>query len=204
MIVATNGSSLLRLALNSLATLLALMAAPTVRAGDSAASISDAAQRIITKLDLKPLPDEGGYFRQVHKAPERVRPAKRYADSRSLYTAIYFLITPESFSALHRVRSDEIYNFYGGEPVEMTWLMSDGSVQKHVLGPDVAAGMEPQIIIPHGVWQGSRLIAGGKYALFGCTVIPGFEYRDFELGARAALLQKYPAAKEQIEALTRR
>lgn len=204
MIVATNRSSLLRLTLNSLATFLALLAAPALRAGDPEAAISDDARGIITRLDLKPLPDEGGYFRQIHKAAERVHPARRYPDARSLYTAIYFLITPESYSALHRVRSDEIYHFYGGDPVEMTWLLPDGSMQKHILGPDVVAGMEPQIIIPHGVWQGSRLIAGGKYALFGCTVIPGFEYADFELGSRAALLKKYPAGKEQIEALTRR
>lgn len=171
-------------------------------AADPSAS-SQIAQQIIAKLDLKPLPDEGGYFRQIHKAPEQVRPAKRYPGSRSLYTAIYFLITPDSYSALHRVRSDEIYNFYGGDPVEMVWLLPDGSMQKHVLGPDVAAGMAPQIIIPHGVWQGSRLRPDGAYALFGCTVIPGFEYRDFELGRRAALLRKYPMARGEIENLTR-
>lgn len=180
----------------------ALAGARPLRALEPAAP-SEAAQRVIRKLKLKPLPDEGGYFRQIQKAPDRILPAKRFAGSRSLYTAIYFLITPESYSAFHRVLSDEIYNFYGGDPVEMTWLMPNGSMQKHILGPDVAAGMEPQIIIPHGVWQGSRLRAGEAYALFGCTVIPEFEYQDFELGSRAGLLKKYPSAKLEIGNLTR-
>jgi predicted cupin superfamily sugar epimerase len=112
-------------------------------------------------------------------------------------------MTPEDFSAIHRVKSDELFYFHAGDPVEMTWLLPSGEWRQMLLGNDVLADQLPQVCVPHGVWQGTRLLPGGSYALLSCAVSPGFEYADFELGPREALLAQYPAAREAIMHLTR-
>lgn len=157
-------------------------------------------------LDLKPLPEEGGYYAESYRSPELLAagllPA-RYAGSRCLATAIFFLLTPDTFSALHRLRSDELYHFYLGDPAEMLLLHPDGSGEVLTLGPDLEAGQRPQLVVPRGVWQGSRVRAGGQFALLGTTVAPGFEFADSEMARRDDLLRDYPAFAERIRRLTR-
>jgi uncharacterized protein len=116
--------------------------------------------------------------------------------------AIYFMLTPESFSALHRLPGTEIFHFYLGDPVVMLQLLPDGSSQTITLGPDLAGGQRPQVVVRGGVWQGSRL-ASGKWALMGTTMSPGFDYADFELGNREQLMAQYPGAAELIRQYTR-
>ncbi len=160
-------------------------------------------------LGLVPLGREGGFFAETYRAREVLpagaldpgRPPYRSPD-RSLATAIYYLLTPGTFSALHRLRSDEVFHFYLGDPVEMLQLMPDGEGRVQVLGTDLAAGMRPQVVVPRGVWQGTRLIAGGHMALLGTTVSPGFDPEDYEQGERNALVATYPAFREGILALT--
>ncbi|HEX5471229.1 MAG TPA: cupin domain-containing protein [Lacipirellulaceae bacterium] len=163
------------------------------------------AQQIIERLHLVPLTIEGGYFRETYRAatviPASALPAD-YAADRNAATAIYYLLTPETFSAIHRVRSDEVFHFYAGDAVEMLQLSPDGTARTITIGNDLAAGHEPQVVVPAGVWQGCRLIPGGSWALLGCTVAPGFDYADFELGNRHTLLARYPAHAELIAALT--
>jgi len=101
------------------------------------------------------------------------------------------------------VRSDEVFHFYLGDPVEMLHLRPDGTGAILTLGPKLHEGMHPQIVVPGGVWQGARVAAGGRYALLGCTVAPGFEFEDFELGNRDELLRIYPDHMEVIRMLTR-
>jgi predicted cupin superfamily sugar epimerase len=113
------------------------------------------------------------------------------------------MVTPDSFSALHRVRSDEVFHFYMGDAVEMLHLLPGGSGGVVTLGTNLAAGERPQIVVPAGVWQGARLRDGGAWALLGTTVSPGFEFEDYEHGERAALIERYPSWRAQIEALTR-
>jgi uncharacterized protein len=120
-----------------------------------------------------------------------------------LSTAIYYLLTPETFSALHRLRSDEVFHFYLGDPVEMLQLLPGGEGRLHVLGTDLAAGMRPQVVVPRDVWQGARLLPGGSLALLGTTVAPGFDPADCESGKRDALVAAYPDFRERIVALTR-
>ena len=115
--------------------------------------------------------------------------------------AIYYLLTPDTFSALHRLQSDEIFHFYLGDPVEMLQLGPDGA-RIITLGTDLAAGQQPQHLVPRGIWQGSRLVAGGSLALLGCTVSPGFDYADYEHGDRAVLMAQYPGHAEMIRQLT--
>ena len=105
---------------------------------------------------------------------------------------------------MHRVKSDEIFHFYLGDPVEMLQLWPDGSHRVVTIGTEIGRGMRPQVVVPRGVWQGTRLLSGGKVALLGCTVSPGFEYDDYESGRRAELVREWPAARERIEELIER
>lgn len=155
-------------------------------------------------LGLAPLEPEGGWFAETYRARETIPGGALGANRpgpRSLATAIYYLLTPGTFSAMHRVRSDEVFHFYLGDPVEMLQLPPGGTGSVHVLGTDLAAGMRPQVLVPRGVWQGARLVPGGAYALLGTTVSPGFEFADFEVGERAALIGAFPAFAERITAL---
>src|SRR4029079_17335594 len=105
----------------------------------------------------------------------------------SASTAIYYLLTPDTFSAIHNIKSDEVFHFYAGDAVEMVQFWPDDTLQLVIIGNDLEAGNEPQLVVPAGVWQGCRLVRGGKWALMGCTVAPGFGYADFGLGKRADL-----------------
>src|ERR1035438_4456524 len=127
------------------------------------------AEEIISLLKLKPHPKEGGFFAETYRAeeaiPQGVLP-QRYAGPRAFGTCIYYLLTSATFSAMHRLQSDEIFHFYLGDPVEMLQLSPDGTGQTVVLGSDLRAGMQPQIIVPNGIWQGSRLMAGVDLPFF--------------------------------------
>ncbi|MFQ5776908.1 MAG: cupin domain-containing protein [Terriglobia bacterium] len=165
-------------------------------------------EQLIKHLDLKPLPVEGGYFRQTCRAEEMV-PAEalpaRYRSAKAFSTAIYYLLTsdPDSFSALHTLPTAEVYHFYLGDPVEMLLLHPDHRSERVVLGQDVLNGQYVQFIVPRGVWQGSRLIPGGRYALLGTTMAPGFDAQDYAGGDRDVLIRGYPEHGELIGALTR-
>jgi predicted cupin superfamily sugar epimerase len=159
------------------------------------------AAQLIEALQLRPLPLEGGYYRETYRSARRL-PAG--AGDRSLATAIYYLLTPDTFSALHRLPADEIFHFYLGDPVDMLLLYppgSDPAGRLVVLGPDVLAGQAPQVVVPAGVWQGSALRPGGRYALLGTTLAPGFEFADYEAGDRDPLAACYPAFAAWIDRL---
>ena len=163
------------------------------------------AAAIIAALGLVPHPKEGGWFREIYRAAESL-PAHalsaRYGGPRSVATAIYYLLTPSTFSALHRLASDEVFHFYAGDPVEQLRLFPDGSGEIVTIGNRLAAGERPQVLVPRGVWQGARLAPGGRFSLLGCTVAPGFDYADYENGERASLAAAFPAFAGPIAALT--
>lgn len=166
----------------------------------------DTVDRIIALLNLQPLPGEGGLYAETYRAegmiPQEVLPS-RYTGPRSYGTAIYYMLTPDTFSALHRLQGDEVYHFYLGDPVELLRLWPDGTGKKVILGTELLEGMQPQVVVPRGVWQGSRLLPGGRFALMGTTMAPGFDVADYEGAARADLLQGYPQFRQEIAALTR-
>jgi predicted cupin superfamily sugar epimerase len=173
------------------------------KSGESGAA--DAAAAIIARLGLSPHPKEGGWFRETYRSREVLAPiglAPRYGAARSVATAIYYLLTPDTVSALHRLASDEGFHFYAGDAVEQLRLHPDGRGEVVILGSDFRAGMAPQSVVPQGVWQGARLVPGGRYALLGCTVAPGFDYADYEAGARVPLAAAYPGFAALIAALT--
>jgi predicted cupin superfamily sugar epimerase len=165
------------------------------------------ADDIIDLLQLEPLPIEGGSFRQTYRSvgslPPSALPAG-YAGSRLFGTAIYYLLRDGECSALHRLRSDEIYHFYLGQPVELLLLHPEGRHETAMLGTDLMVGQRPQVIVPHGVWQGAHLAlpTAAGFALLGTTMAPGYDPADFELGDRDALLASYPQRAEEIRALT--
>ena len=164
------------------------------------------AAQIIELLQLAPLPVEGGYFRRSYTAADTVAgsalPA-RYAGDRRLCGAIYYPLHGDEFSALHRLATDEIYHFYLGDAAELLVLHPDGRHELHVIGPDLLAGQQVQLVVPAGAWQGSRVRPGGRLTLLGTTMAPAYADADFELGSRVALQADYPARAELIRALTR-
>jgi len=164
------------------------------------------AEQIKSLLNLKQHPMEGGYFVETYRSDLQITkdslPA-HYQGPRALATAIYYLLTPDSFSALHRLQTDEIFHHYIGDPVNMLQLWPDGSGRVIMLGHDILNGMRPQVIVPKGVWQGAKLSPGGKFALLGTTMSPGFDYTDYETGSKDILVESYPKFRDLIIALTK-
>ncbi|MDO9020059.1 MAG: cupin domain-containing protein [Deltaproteobacteria bacterium] len=155
---------------------------------------------LIARLDLRPHP-EGGWYRETFRDPRAVH-AVGFDGPRSASTAIYFLLAEGNFSALHRIRSDEVWHHYAGGDVEVTALSPDGALRTLVVGHR-AADAAPQAVVPAGEWFGARVAPGGRWALVGCTVAPGFEFSDLELADRVALTASHPAHADIIAALTR-
>jgi predicted cupin superfamily sugar epimerase len=157
------------------------------------------AEEIIAALKLEPHPVEGGFFRETYRSTESI---SRPLGTRSLGTAIYYLLTPQTVSALHRLPGDEVFHFYLGDPVRMLQLGPGGISGTVTLGSDLLAGQQLQLVVPGGTWQGSHLIDGGRFALLGATMAPGFDYADYEAGRRSELTERYPLWTELIHRLT--
>ncbi len=163
------------------------------------------AQEIINKLNLIPHPKEGGYFIETYRSYELINNEclpKRYSSARSFGTAIYYLLTPDTFSKIHKLKSDEVFHFYLGDPVEMINLHENLETERIILGNDILSEHKLQVIVKKNVWQGARLIDGGKFALLGTTVAPGFDFLDYEEGNRDYLISRYPDFEEFIIKLT--
>lgn len=162
-------------------------------------------QNIIKALGLTPHPMEGGYFVETWRSEEAVAAEAlpgRYGGSRNLGTAIYFLLTHDTFSEMHRLPSDEVFHHYLGDAVEMLLLEPGGEGRVVQLGKGIAQGERPQVVVPKGVWQGSRLRQPHGFALLGCTVAPGFDFEDYERADQDVLVREFPEQKEKILALT--
>ncbi|MGB9406259.1 MAG: cupin domain-containing protein [Terracidiphilus sp.] len=158
------------------------------------------ADEIKTLLRLEPHPVEGGFYRRTYASNSTVELPR---GPRPTGTAIYYLLEPGTFSEMHVLASDEIFHFYLGDPVEMLQLFPDGSSAVFILGPDLANGQHVQLVVPAGVWQGTRLAGDGKVALLGCTVTPGFDFADYRSARYEELADKWPAEAERIRRLTR-
>src|SRR5215469_6619627 len=158
------------------------------------------ADEIRKLLQLQPHPKEGGFFRQTYVSKLRFAAPQ---GERSAGTAIYYLLEPGTFSEMHVLSSDELFHFYLGDPVEMLQLLPDGRSARFILSPDLAAGQQVQLLVPAGVWQGTRLIDDGRVALLGCTVVPGFDFADYRNASASELISRWPAEADTIEALCR-
>jgi uncharacterized protein len=175
---------------------------------DNRELIMDYARKLIDALGLQPHPIEGGFFRETYRSAEPI-PASALPSAygsradRSFGTAIYYLLTADTFSELHRLPTEEVFHLYLGGPARMLQLFPDGQGREIVIGSDVLAGQQPQVIVPPGVWQGTRLEPGVSFALMGATMAPGFDYADYETGGRNDLIDQYPSYAEVIRRLTR-
>ena len=159
------------------------------------------ADDVIRLLNLQPHPVEGGFFRETYRTAGTL-PA--YGGTRSIGTAIYYLLQPGHVSEMHTLPGDEVFHFYLGTPVRMLQLWPDGAGKEVVLGTDLTAGHVPQLIVPAGIWQGTKLIADAGFALLGATMAPGFDYADYRGGSRAELTAGWPKFKDRIAELTPR
>jgi uncharacterized protein len=158
----------------------------------------------IRELELAPHP-EGGFFRETWRSPETLAGAAlppRFAGARALGTAILYLLPAGEFSRLHRLRADEVWHLYDGGPLHLHLLEPGTGYRRIVLGRDIAGGERLQAVVPHGTWFGAETPAGVAFALAGCTVAPGFDFADFELGSREALLAEFPAQRDWVVRLT--
>ena len=167
------------------------------------------AERLIEKLHMTQIPQEGPWFTVNYEGKDRLPgsalPARYHGRDHATGSAIYAVMTNEDFSALHRLQTDETWHFYGGDPIEMLLLYPDGHGEIVILGPDVFAGQKPQFTVPQGVWQGSAPVAVGPeaYSFFGDQLAPAFDYHDFEIGYRDELRKTYPQYAARIDRLTR-
>lgn len=166
------------------------------------------AKQLIEHYKMEKIPVEGAWFHVTYGSTEKIAGEAlppRFGSPRTLSGAIYALVTREDFSAMHKLKTDELWHFHIGDPIELLLLHPDGRDEVVVLGVDVLAGQHPQFTVPAGVWMGARPIKAAReaYGFFGTTMAPGFDYADFEPGYRDELQKAYPARKSLIAELTR-
>lgn len=160
---------------------------------------------LIDKLRLLPHP-EGGYYKEAYRSAESIEAGAlpgRFGGTRSFATSIYFLIEKGNFSALHKIKSDETWHFYEGDPLEVIEINSEGELKTTLVGNKPEEGQLFQYTVKANTWFGSRVKQGGSYSLVGCTVAPGFDFKDFELGARNQLIKMFPRHEDLISQMTR-
>ncbi|GAB4070274.1 cupin domain-containing protein [Ancylobacter sonchi] len=158
------------------------------------------ADEVIVRLDLAP-GATCGFVRLTYVAPQRIAPAglpAPFEGGRPMGSALYFLVTPAAPVQLHRIRNDQLYHYYLGDPLDVLLLHEDGRVERAVVGPDLAAGQCVQLFIPGGTFHTARLAAGGHWFLGGSTEWPGVEPEDVELGDSEALVARFPSAAVEI------
>ncbi|UII23970.1 cupin domain-containing protein [Fulvivirga ligni] len=157
---------------------------------------------LVNKLQLEPHP-EGGYFKETYRADLK-SDFNGFEGERNVSTGIYFLLEQLDFSAFHKIQSDEMWHFYDGDTMEVHMIFDDGTHKVVKLGRDLEKGELLQFVVPAGVWFGSRVAKGGDFSLVGCTVAPGFDFKDFEMPTAEVLLERFPKQKGIIEEMTRK
>lgn len=163
------------------------------------------AQRLVDHFGMDRLPVEATWFVSTYRSLAETAPG---AGGGPVGTAMIGLYCDDpddpddsgapSRSLFHRLHFDEVWHFYGGDPLRLVLLWPDGADDEVVLGPDPLSGHAVQYVVPAGTWQAGELVAGGSWALFGCTMAPGFTGACFEGGRRSALLASHPARAADI------
>lgn len=158
-------------------------------------------EKWIQRLDLKPHP-EGGFFREIYRSEEIIFSLglpKRFKQPRCFSTSIYYLLEGEQISHFHRLKSDEIWHFYSGSSLTIHIINCKGKLLSQNLGNNPELNQSPQVIIPHQNWFAAEVDDKKSYTLVGCTVAPGFDFNDFELGKKSKLIQLFPDYRDVIE-----
>jgi predicted cupin superfamily sugar epimerase len=142
-----------------------------------------------------------GYVRVTFMSKERIAPGglpAPFQSGRPMGSALYFMLTPDEPVKLHRIRNDQFYHYYLGDPIEVLMLLTDGTTQQHIVGPDLRAGHKVQLFIPGNTFHTARVTGTRQWFLGGSTEWPGVEPEDVELGKADELAKKYPKVAEQI------
>lgn len=167
--------------------------------------MTDDIEKIINTLNLQPHP-EGGYFKETYRSsgeiPEEYL-GSEFSGNRNYCTGIYFLLTSDTFSAFHKINQDEMWHFYKGTPLILHIISPEGEYSKVKIGNDIEQDEVPQFTVPAKHWFASEVSNSNGYTLTGCTVSPGFDFRDFEMPKREVLLTMFPQCSEIITKLTR-
>ncbi|MDX1692289.1 MAG: cupin domain-containing protein [Ketobacteraceae bacterium] len=151
--------------------------------------------QLIRSLNLQPHPKEGGYYRRTYQSGQVM---SAFGGERHLMTSIFYLLTTDHpIGFLHRNRSDIIHYFHLGGPTEYLMISPQGEISHAVIGPDVLAGHQLQLLVPGGYWKASRLL-GGPYSLISEAVSPGFDYADNQLACRDDISALNVARQEEI------
>lgn len=162
-------------------------------------------QLLIDKLELLPHP-EGGYFKETYRS-QGVIPkeslSNEFEGERNFSTGIYYLLESGNYSALHRIKQDEMWHFYQGDAIELVTINEEGELKVTLIGGDIANNEHPQYVVPKNVWFAAKVSKPDSYALAGCTVSPGFDFKDFELGSYAQLVDLFPQHETYIKEFTR-
>lgn len=156
---------------------------------------------LIRDLGLLPHP-EGGHFRETYRSTQRVQHPANENSVRSAGTSILYLLCRGQISRLHRLTSDELWHFHLGGPLGVVQIAPSGELSEQLLGPDLGCGHCLQVVVPAGSWFGARLHGSAPFSLVGCTVAPGFEFEDLELGQRKRLLERFPQHCQVVLELT--
>lgn len=162
-------------------------------------------QQLIQQLNLQQHP-EGGWYKETYKSIEllpRAALPQRFNGDRSFSTAIYFLLEQGNFSAFHKIKSDECWHFYTGEPLVVYIINQQGELNIIELGNDINKGQVFQYVVPANCWFASRPAAESNFCFVGCTVAPGFDFEDFDLADADDLSKLYPQHRDIIHELCR-
>ena len=162
--------------------------------------IEQTVENLIERLELAPHP-EGGWYRETYRSGETITAdalPERFGSDRSFCTAIYFLLGKNDVSALHCIKSDEMWHFYAGAPLTVHLISASGEYRTITLGPDLAGCETYQAVVPAGCWFGAEVTGSGDYSLVGCTVAPGFDFADFEMANLDDLLKQFPGHADII------
>ncbi len=162
------------------------------------------AKEIIELLDLQEHP-EGGYFKETYRSEEIIPNSilgTSYEGERNVSTGIYFLLTSEKFSAFHKINQDEMWHFYKGSPLKLHMISEDGNYSFVIIGNDLIRGELPQYTVKGGDWFAAEVLLENSYSFVGCTVAPGFDFRDFALPTSKELIDIFPQHQKIIQNLT--
>ncbi|MDD3323244.1 MAG: cupin domain-containing protein [Paludibacter sp.] len=159
-------------------------------------------EQLISTLKLLPHP-EGGFFKETYRSNEEITIGESYRGKRNISTCIYFLLTSDAFSAFHRIQQDEIWHYYDGSPLLLHIISPTGEYTGVKIGRNINNGEIPQFVVPGGCWFAANVVNDEDFTLLGCTVSPGFDFRDFELADRLSLIQQFPEHESIVTKLTR-
>ncbi len=163
------------------------------------------AEAIVKALSLLPHP-EGGFYKETYRSDGVISEdclPNSFEGNRNYCTGIYYLLKSDDFSAFHKVNQDEMWHFYAGDPIEITMITNEGVLNKVRIGSNIIKGQLPQFVVPKDVWFAAKVLQPNSFALAGCTVAPGFDFKDFTLAKRDWLLKKFPHHSTIIKSHTR-